>query len=487
MYASPVLLRVLVSADDEGLRRRLVNLLAGPEVLVRLSDGDPVESARQDPIDVVVVGGSHEAARTVAEPIRRLGEPPEVVAVAEDRDAEAEAITIGAGASAVLFAGLDDAELAPALEALLTRIRETRGAAAEAELSEDRPDHLVVDSQAMKRLLSTVDRLSKATTACLILGETGVGKERIASLLHERSSRADGPFIALNCAAIPAELVEGELFGHDRGAFTGAHKARRGYFELAHRGSLFLDEVGELPMPIQAKLLRVLQDKRIRPIGSDRVVDVDVRVIAATNRDLEFEMAEGRFRRDLFYRLSVVELEIPPLRERPEDIEKLLSVNLRGFNARFGRDISGYSARATEALLAHGWPGNIRELINVVERAVLLCLGTVIGLEDLPKAIAAPRGAGPVIDAERTPATAAVGPVVTFPEAWLQRPWRKVREDLLLEGERAYLSNLLAATGGRIGLTASHAGMAERSLFEKMKRHGLRKEDFRTRGRKKAQ
>jgi DNA-binding NtrC family response regulator len=250
---------------------------------------------------------------------------------------------------------------------------------------------------------------------------------------------------------------------------------------------LFLDEIAEIPPAQQAKLLRALQDKRIRPIGADRELPVDVRVVAATNQDLRGAMESGRFRRDLFYRLGVVELTIPPLRERPDDIRELARRYAKQFATRLGRPIPIPNEEALARLTAHDWPGNVRELINVVERAVLLCTGVTITPADLPAELGPERSDGArqqaparPSEAPARPALGVVGAAVELPPAWLEQPWKQVREQLLLAGERAYLIGLLRACGGRIGDCARRAGIAERSLFEKMKRHGLRKEDFRT-------
>jgi DNA-binding NtrC family response regulator len=430
-----------------------------------------------EPVDVLIVTDEPELVGRLVAPVRALPDAADVIVLAADRNAEREAALLAQGALGVLYLGLDDEELRAALGALLERTRAERRAQTEAELAEDSTEDFVYRSQSMRQTIELARRIASSKTTCLVLGETGVGKERVARYIHDRSHRSDGPFIALNCAAIPEGLVESELFGHAKGAFTGAVDGRRGYFELAHGGTLFLDEVGELPAGTQAKLLRALQDGEIRPVGAAQTVQVDVRVIGATNRDLSVEMEEGRFRRDLYYRLGVVELSIPALRERPDDVRRLLEVYRVSFAAQMGSPVEGYSPDAFEALMTYDWPGNVRELINVVERAVLLCLGKRIELGDLPQAIAEPRHRAAV------PSAAELGPIepngVSLPEAWLQRPWKDVRKDLLREGERAYLSNLLMMTGGRVGLAARTAGLAERSLFEKMKAHGLKKEDFR--------
>ena len=241
---------------------------------------------------------------------------------------------------------------------------------------------------------------------------------------------------------------------------------------MAHRGTIFLDEIGEMPLNLQVKLLHVLQDLEIRPVGGERTISVDVRVMAATNRDIIVEITEERFRRDLYYRLSVVKLELPPLRERVEDIPTLVESFTKELNARVGRKIKHMSKEATTALCTYAWPGNIRELINVLERAVLLCADDEITLADLPEEIsAAPRGLPP------TPTTARELDENEM-ERWIHKPIREVRRIAIEQCEKAYLSTLLRETNGRIGETAKRAGIETRSLYDKMKRYNLRKENF---------
>jgi len=254
---------------------------------------------------------------------------------------------------------------------------------------------MVGSSPALLALLDRVDSVARTDATVLILGETGTGKELIARAVHDRSARKERPLVKVNCSAISAGLVESELFGHVKGAFTGALERRVGRFELADGGTVFLDEVGDLPPDTQVKLLRVLQEREFEPVGSNRTVRVDVRVIAATNRDLEAAVREGRFRADLFYRLNVVPLPVPPLRERRSDIPQLAAFFLARYAARFGKKVNGLSPDAAARLLAYEWPGNVRELQNVIERAVVLARGPVLELDrELP-----------------APARAEVGPV----------------------------------------------------------------------------
>ncbi len=241
-------------------------------------------------------------------------------------------------------------------------------------------DHygIVGKSRAVEELLRKIELVARSKSTVLVTGETGTGKELAARAIHARSAQRDMPLIKVNCAAIPEALLESELFGHVKGAFTGATANRRGRFALADGGTIFLDEIGTLALPVQAKLLRVLQEREFEPVGSERTESVDVRVIAATNRDLRAMVADGRFQEDLFYRLSVIPIELPPLRERPEDVPLLVEHFVRKHAQRMGRRIDGIEPTALERLAAYRWPGNVRELENAIERAVVLATGTVI-------------------------------------------------------------------------------------------------------------
>ena len=322
--------------------------------------------------------------------------------------------------------------------------------------------------------MRVVSRVVDGEASLLLLGETGVGKERLARAIHAEGPRAQGPFVTVNCGALPEALLESELFGHEEGAFTGATRSRRGMFELAHGGTLFLDEIGEMPYHLQVKLLRAVQEHEIQPVGSEKATTIDVRVMAATNCDLAQDVDAGEFRRDLYYRLSVVSLTVPPLRERRQDIPELVDSYIDYFSTRIGGEVSGIASDALDALGDYAWPGNVRELINVIERAMLLADDDEIALEDLPAAIGHPHGP--------PAATFHIGPdahtTFTIPEPWLADDLRAVRRRVVHSVERAYLAGLLQATGGRIGDTATRAGIDPRSLYDKMKAHGLRKEDF---------
>ena len=237
----------------------------------------------------------------------------------------------------------------------------------------------------MQRLMGIVDRIARSSCTVLITGESGTGKESLVGALHDASKRSDAQLVTVNCGALPESLMESELFGHARGAFTGAHATRTGRVAQAEGGTLFLDEIGELPLNLQAKLLRLLQQREYTPVGDDRTLKADVRIVAATNRNLAEEVAKGNFREDLYYRLNVIELQLPPLRERLDDIEVLVSHFYQKSMDMAGRDdLEGFEPEALEALMEHDWPGNIRELENVVQRAVLLSPGPTITRDDVP-------------------------------------------------------------------------------------------------------
>lgn len=243
---------------------------------------------------------------------------------------------------------------------------------------------IIGSSHKMQEVFRVITKIARSSSTVLITGESGTGKELVAYEIHRNSARAQKPFVKINCAAIPATLIESELFGHEKGAFTGAVSSKPGRFELANEGSLFLDEVAEMGLDMQVKLLRVLQEQEFERVGGVQSMKVDVRIIAATNRDLEAEVRAGRFREDLFYRLNVVPLHLPPLRERMEDVEPLVTSFLKSFNLRLDKKIEGIDPACFTALKAYGWPGNIRQLENVVERMVLMADGPVLGVADLP-------------------------------------------------------------------------------------------------------
>ena len=476
-----MIVRIILALDKPEQQRKLRRALAQADVLVDAVRGRRLlwdHIARQS-ADVVVVSRSliPEPVADMIELLRQLPDSPAVVVVCEGKDSEDEAGLLAAGCEAVLSSTLSGTQVRDVIAAVLGR----RVRARRMELSVIRPasaprlQDFVSASPAMQAFMNVARRMVETDVPLLVLGETGVGKERLARALHTEGPRSEGPFIAVNCGALPEALLESELFGHEEGAFTGATRSRRGWFELAHHGTVFLDEIGDMPQHLQVKLLRVLQEHEIQRVGSERSIMLDVRVIAATNRNLEADIEAERFRRDLYYRLGVVTLTVPPLRERKEDIPALVESYINYFRPRIGRPVFGISPAAIEALMSYPWPGNVRELMNVVERAMLLCTGREILPTDLPAAVSG-RPA-------RIPMLSLVAPTgqPAIPERFLDMTLRAVKREVLEELERAYLAGLLRRTGGRIGQTAGLAGIRPRSLFDKMKHFGLRKEDFRTR------
>jgi len=310
---------------------------------------------------------------------------------------------------------------------------------------------IVGRSEKMKRVLETVAMVAPTEASVLILGESGTGKELIANALHQGSNRADKRFIKVNCAALPESLLEGELFGHEKGAFTGAVGRRPGRFELADGGTIFLDEIGEMTPATQAKLLRVLQEREFEPLGSTRTVKVDIRIIAASNKILIDEVKKGTFREDLFYRLNVVPIELPPLRERKEDISLLTEHFLKNYNEKNSRNLQGFHPRALDALMRYPWPGNIRELENVVERAVILTRDDYVPFSELPESI---RGAT---------------------EDPLSKEVRDgIRSGMTIrEVEKELIIKTLEDNDGNRTRTARVLGITRRTLQHKLKDYGL--------------
>ena len=471
-----MLVRVLLIVDEPGLERRLDHIFEPLETAVATAPHNAViwDRVKAFPTDLVVVGRSSlpdPIDKTVAT-IQALPERPEVIVVSDEENPQERARMLIAGCTAVLNVTLDDDVLREAFHSFVLRHRDTSIKRLQHEI--DSPKAKLSDfesvSSTMRSFLRIVQRVVEPDSSLLIQGETGVGKERLARAIHAASPRSSGPFIPVIPSAFPETLLEGELFGFEKGAFTGAIGARRGCFEMAHGGTLFLDEVGELPQHVQVKLLRVLQDHVIQRLGSEESTYVDVRIMAATNRDLQKEINSGGFRRDLFYRLGVVTLDVPPLRHHPEDIPKLADRYLAEFRLRINNSVERFTEEAMEALIRYPWPGNIRELINVVERAVLLCEGNQITLDDLPRTI---------VPGSRHAKSESTAMDVLFDGDWRSRSWKDVRNAVISACEQSYFTEQLNDTAGNLDETARRAGINPRSLYDLMRRHGMKKEDFR--------
>jgi two-component system response regulator PilR (NtrC family) len=381
--------RILVCDDEASLREMLQILLRREGYRVDVVDG--VHAARDqlggaDPYDVVITDlvMPDGTGMEVLEAVRARSTDTQILMVTAYATTEQAVEAMRKGAYDYVQKPFRNHELLATLEKALEKRaivaeNQTLRAEVKARWTEGQ---LIGKSAAMDRLRDLIKRVANATTSVLITGESGTGKEMVARALHFQSPRAEEPFVVLNCGAMPENLIESELFGHVKGAFTGATGAKEGLFRAADGGTLFLDEVGELPPPLQVKLLRVLQDRNVRPVGDSAEVEVDVRVVAATNRDVESAVEAGSFREDLFYRLNVIRIEVPPLRERPEDIPVLAQYFLQKHAAVQERRLS-FSPEAMRWLAQQSYAGNVRELENMVERGVTLALGNTINREDL--------------------------------------------------------------------------------------------------------
>ncbi|MBI4609261.1 MAG: sigma-54-dependent Fis family transcriptional regulator [Candidatus Rokubacteria bacterium] len=444
--------RVLVVDDEPAQLELVAGFLRkhGFEVLEAGDGRSALEQFRKAPFDLILTDQKMPGLSGLALLEAARGITPEVAVIVLTAygTIETAVAAIKAGATDYLTKPLNLDELLHRInqvserQRLVTENRELR----EALTERHRVEGIVGESGRMQEVLSLVRRVAPTDTTVLIRGESGTGKELIAKAIHYASPRAAGPLVRVNCAALPESLLEAELFGHEKGAFTGAVASRKGRFEVADGGSLFLDEIGDLPSHLQVKLLRVLQEREFERLGSSRPIPVNVRLLAATHRDLEAFIRDGRFRDDLYYRVNVVTLTVPPLRERREDIPPLIDHFLEKVSRRDGKAITGLTRAAREALLRYDYPGNVRELENLVERAVVLSRDDVIGIEDLPLSVMEPEAATP----NAAGLTAAV------------------------EGlERRMIREALARAGDVQTRAAEILGISERVLRYKLKKYGL--------------
>ncbi len=400
--------RILVIDDDDGLRDSLQLLLSaeGYDVSGAQDGASALRQVERAPFDVILCDlrmPGQDGLELLPELVQRLPNTPILMMSAYGTD-ELALEAIHRGAYDYLAKPFQPAE------ALFTirKARERQKLRRANQLLRREVDRIVGErpvvatSQAMIDLLELMERAAAYKSTVLLTGESGTGKEVLSRAIHAQSPRRDAPFVAVNCGAIPDNLIESELFGHAKGAFTGAERAKRGLFVEADGGTLFLDEIGELPTALQVKLLRVLQEEEIRPVGESKPREVDVRVIAATARDLEKEVRESRFREDLFYRLNVVRLSVPPLRERPKDVPLLIDHFLERFRVSLGKPVRTVADDALERLVAYSWPGNVRELENVIERALILSPSETLCLDESFGAQPRPSGASDqLVDMER--------------------------------------------------------------------------------------
>jgi two-component system, NtrC family, response regulator HydG len=345
-------------------------------------------------------------------------------------------------------------------------------------------------SSEMKKIFGVIDKLSRVDTAVLIRGESGTGKELVAKALHFNGNRKDNRFVTINCSAIPETLIESEFFGHEKGAFTGADSRKIGKFQYADGGTLFLDEIGDVSAAMQVKLLRALQEKRFTPIGSNREIEVNVRIVAATNRNLEDMVKKSEFREDLFYRLNVLPIHLPPLRDRKNDIQDLTKYFIDKFNQQYNKKITGLEPEATELILAHNWPGNIRELENVIEHAFVIETKTQLSTASLPESLTSRVEASePAIglttdlcddaDEEGMDEAMAIGSnfkldVQGFTLDIAHLDFQANKEEF----ERRFLISALKAFKGRINQTALHANIPKKTLLRKLQKYGIGARDY---------
>ena len=445
---------ILVVDDDAAHRTMLRALLGGWGYAVTEADdgGRAVDQVHRRAFDLILmdirmlkVSGIEALTR-----IKTINPAIPVILMTAFSSVETAVEAIRQGAYDYLTKPLDFDKLRLTIERAMEHLRlEAENRRLKADLGQrlDRP-HIIGNSPAMQALLETVAQVAPTEATVLISGESGTGKELVATAIHDNSHRRRGPLVKINCAAITETLLESELFGHEKGAFTGADRRKEGRIVQAHGGSLFLDEVGEMPLTMQVKLLRVLQEREVTRVGGEQVIAVDVRLIAATNRRLEEMVREGTFREDLYYRLNVVGLEIPPLRRRPEDIPLLANHFLKHFAEKNRKTIRGFTPQAVDWLVKHTWPGNVRELMNAIERAVVLGRGEFLDRSDF--SVPAQPGAAPA-PPEPLPGLAAGGSL----------------EDL----ERQAVLATLEQAGGNKSEAARRLGITRKTLHQKLKKY----------------
>ena len=449
--------RILIVEDDEIFLRPLQRSLevAGYDVIVRPSGEDAIELLKSDDVDLVLTDRRLPGMGGV-EVVRRVrSEHPDlaVVMMTAYSTIESAVESVRLGAADYLVKPFEVAELLIVIRHAieLQELRVANRATIRRNQERFTLKNVVTQSAEMQEVFEILRSVADLDTTVLIHGETGVGKELLARSVHFSGFRRDKPFVAVNCAAIPAELFESELFGFRKGSFTSASETRRGLFQVANGGTLLLDEIGEMPLALQSKLLRAIEEKRVTPIGSDRAVEIDVRFIATTNKDLQAEAERGAFRRDLFYRLSVLPVRVPPLRERAGDVPLLAQHFLEISARRSKKVVRAIAPGAMHALSRYAWPGNVRELENVIERAVIVAKTDTI--TDVDRFLTG--------EAER-------------PRVDLALPFRDAKSRVVEEFERAYVVGVLEAHGGKLTAAAKHADMDPKNFSEKLTRYGLR-------------
>jgi two-component system response regulator HydG len=453
--------RLLIVDDDPGHLTTLKTICRSwkYEVVTATDGSEAVAVVRSEPVDLVLmdVRMTHMSGIEALGQIKAYNPAIPVIIMTAYSSVESAVEALKAGAYDYLIKPLDFEELKITVE----RACEHAGLKAENKRLKEQlgfdweVTRIIGNSRPMRDLMEMVAMVAPSDATVLITGESGTGKELIARSLHYNSPRKDYPLVVVNCAAIAESLLESELFGHEKGAFTGADKRREGRFKQADRGTIFLDEIGETSPAMQAKLLRVLQEKEICRVGGEEVIPVDVRIVTATNRNLEQDVAAGRFREDLFYRLNVITLKVPPLRERREDIPLLANHFLNSYSEKNRKAVKGFAPLAMDMLLNHEWPGNVRELENAVERAVVLMTGEHITEKQLPLNIAKH-------DADTKEPLSAIA---SAPQSDATRSLEEIEKEAILA--------TLAATNGNKSETARRLGITRKTLHNKIKNYGI--------------
>jgi two-component system, NtrC family, response regulator HydG len=457
-------IKVLVIDDESNHAQATAEIVErmGYEVVVATSGRNGMRTLAADQFDLVItdVVMGEVSGLDILDEARRLHPQCEVILVSGEGSVESAVDAMRCGAASYLMKPVQVDEFRQQVRDVVRRIRERRGQGVEPAVqvvAERLPSSETADfpefigqSPALVRVLETIRKVAPTPATVLVTGSNGTGKELVARALHRMSPRAKHPFVALNCGAMAENILESELFGHVRGAFTGATRNREGHFEHANKGTIFLDEIGDTSLSFQVKLLRVLQEKEITPIGASSSKRVDVRIIAATNRDLDDEVKRGNFREDLLYRLKVVHVAVPPLKDRREDIPALATHFITEANELFGREVEGLEPAAMQQLMNYDWPGNIRQLKNVIEQMVVLTETTRLGLADIPAEIG---GA--------TSRSQALAPLEIF-------------ESLTLSGiEEFMIRHHLKRFEGNRARVAEALGISERTLYRKLKEYGI--------------
>jgi DNA-binding NtrC family response regulator len=448
-------MRILVIDDDQSMCELIQDSLQanGWQVDWRVRGEEGLELCKEKDFDVVItdVNLEHMNGLDLCKNLTENRPDIPVIVITAFGNMSSAISAIRAGAYDFINKPIDMAALAHVIDRAVQHrhLREEVKRLTSAAGKSDRGvGELRGDSRAMLKVYDLIRRVSSTDTTVLLSGESGTGKELVARALHTEGSRAEMPFVAINCAAVPASLLESELFGHTKGAFTDAKNNRKGLLEQASGGTLLLDEIGEMPLEMQPKLLRVLQERQVRPVGGNTVLPVDARIIAATNRDLESEVEEGRFREDLYYRLNVVQIHIPPLRARGNDVLLLAQLFVTKFAERVGKGVIGISSEAAKKLLEYDWPGNVRQLENSMERAVTLTRFEHITVDDLPERIRRYEGS--------------------------QSPLGELDAEHMLtldQLERRYIERVLKAAQGNKTQAARLLGVDRRTLYRKLERY----------------